>query len=104
MDTNKRRLDLYMDHWQHYLPGWAAPTLQWLRRPSARWIRIPMGLLLVLAGLLSFLPVFGLWMLVPGLLLLSLDLPVLRRPIRVAILRVRRWRHRRQLRRRSRAG
>jgi hypothetical protein len=73
-----------------------------LRRPFSRWIRIPIGLLLVAAGLLSFLPVFGLWMLVPGLLLL--DLPVLRRPIRVAILRVRRWRHRRRLRRRSRAG
>lgn len=102
MDTDKRRLDIYLDHWLHYLPAWAAPTLQWLRRPSSRWIRIPIGLLLVAAGLLSFLPVFGLWMLVPGLLLL--DLPVLRRPIRVAILRVRRWRHRRRLRRRSRAG
>lgn len=99
MDNNKRRLDLYLDRWQRYLPG-----LQWLRRPSSRWIRIPVGLLLVLGGLLSFLPVLGLWMLVPGLLLLSLDLPVLRRPIRVAILRVHRWRHRRLLRRRSRGG
>jgi len=104
MDNNKRRLNLYMDRWQNHLPGWAVPVLRWLRKPSSRWIRIPVGLLLVAAGLLSFLPVFGLWMLVPGLLLLSLDLPALRRPIRVAILRLRRWRHRRRLRHRVRGG
>lgn len=102
MDKDKRRLNLYMDRWQGHLPGWAAHALQWLRRPSSRWIRIPLGLLLIAAALLSFLPVFGLWMVVPGLLLLSLDLPALRRPIRVAILRLRRWRHRRRVRRRER--
>lgn len=104
MDHNKRRLDLYLDGMQRHLPGWAVGALQWLRKPSSRWIRVPVGLLLVLAGLLSFLPVFGLWMLVPGLLLLSLDLPILRRPIRMAVLRIRRWLNDRRLRRRSRGG
>ena len=59
----------------------------WLRKPSSRWLRLPVGLLLVAGGLLGFLPVLGFWMLVPGLLLLSLDVPFLRLPVRVAIVR-----------------
>jgi hypothetical protein len=35
-------------------------------------------LLLILGGLLSFLPILGIWMLPLGLLLLAEDLPVLR--------------------------
>ena len=61
-----------------------------------------MGLLLVACGLLGFLPILGFWMLLPGLLLLSLDLPFLRLPMRVVIVRVRLWI--RRLRRRSRIG
>jgi hypothetical protein len=38
----------------------------------------PAGLLLILGGLLSFLPILGIWMLRLGLLLLAEDLPVLR--------------------------
>jgi|SRR6185437_5663406 hypothetical protein len=98
VDRHKRRLDLHLDRWQRLLPGWAGRTLRWLRKPSARWLRIPVGLLLVACGLLGFLPVLGFWMLVPGLLLLSLDLPFLRLPMRVVIVRARTW-----LRRLSRA-
>lgn len=83
------------------LPGWAGRGLQWLRKPSARWLRIPVGLLLVAAGLLGFLPVLGFWMLIPGLLLLSLDIPFLRLPMRVVIVRARDWL--RRMRRRNRA-
>jgi hypothetical protein len=88
-DRNKRRLDLHLDRWQRLLPRWAARGLRWLRKPSARWLRIPIGLLLVLCGLFGFLPVLGFWMLIPGLLLLSLDLPFLRLPMRVMIVRTR---------------
>ena len=38
----------------------------------------PAGLLLILGGVLSFLPIRGIWMLPLGLLLLAEDLPVLR--------------------------
>ena len=38
----------------------------------------PSGLLLILGGVLSFLPIRGIWMLPLGLLLLAEDLPVLR--------------------------
>lgn len=74
----------------------------WLRRPSSRWLRLPVGLLLVAGGLLGFLPVLGFWMLLPGLLLLALDVPFLRLPLRVAIVRVGRWAARFRRRRGSR--
>jgi hypothetical protein len=54
-------------------------TMHWLRRPSARWVRIPAGILLVLGSVLFILPVFGLWMLPLGLILLAEDIAPLRR-------------------------
>jgi hypothetical protein len=106
IDRHKHRLDLHLDRWQGKLPRWAAHTLDWLRRPSSRWVRIPIGLLLVACGLLGFLPILGFWMAIPGLLLLSLDLPFLRLPMRVAIVRTRRalarWKTRWKQRRRAR--
>jgi hypothetical protein len=47
-----------------------------LRRPEARWVRLPVGLLLVLGGIFSILPLLGLWMLPLGLILLAEDLPI----------------------------
>ena len=52
---------------------------RWLLRPSSRWIRIPAGVLLVCGGLLSILPLLGLWMLPLGLVLLAEDAPPLKR-------------------------
>ncbi|MBV8697623.1 MAG: hypothetical protein JOZ76_21245 [Bradyrhizobium sp.] len=60
------------------LPQRLRPTLRSLRQPSRRWLRIPAGLLLIVGGLLSVLPVLGLWMLPLGLVLLAEDVPVLR--------------------------
>ncbi len=61
------------------LPHRVRTTTRWLRRPAARWMRIPAGVLLIGGGLLSILPLFGLWMLPLGLLLLAEDSPPLRR-------------------------
>ena len=41
---------------------------------------MPLGILLVLGGLLGFLPVLGFWMVPLGLVLLALDVALLRRP------------------------
>jgi hypothetical protein len=60
------------------LPASFAATVRFLRQPSGRRLRIPAGLLLILGGLLAFLPILGLWMLPLGLLLLAEDLPALR--------------------------
>ena len=51
--------------------------------PRSPLLRIAIGSVLVLFGLFGFLPVLGFWMIPVGLLILSVDLP-----------RVRRWRRR----------
>ncbi|WP_394356005.1 hypothetical protein [Brytella acorum] len=61
------------------LPDAMQRPLTWLLVPRHRWVRIPAGLLLILGGCLSFLPVLGLWMLPLGILLLAEDIPPLRR-------------------------
>lgn len=71
----ERRLEQLIDR----LPkSWRA-TARWLRQPSQRWLRIGVGALLILGSLLSILPIFGLWMLPLGLLLLAEDVTLLRR-------------------------
>ena len=49
-----------------------------LRQPSRRGLRIFAGLLLIVGGILAFLPLLGVWMLPLGLALLAEDVPVLR--------------------------
>lgn len=86
------RLNRHLDRFERRLPRWIATPLRWLRAPSSRWVRIPVGVLLIVAGFFSFLPLLGLWMLPLGVLLLAQDLPFLRRPTRWSlILLERRW-------------
>jgi hypothetical protein len=61
------------------LPNWAAKAAHFIRRPRARWVRLPVAICLIPGGLLGFLPVLGLWMLPLAFLLLSVDVPILRR-------------------------
>ena len=62
-----------------------------------RLLRIPLAILLILGSFLAILPVFGLWMLPAGLMLLAIDIPLLRPRVSAALIRVRRrwtvWRH-----------
>jgi hypothetical protein len=51
--------------------------------PRSRMLRILIGLMLILGGVLGFLPILGFWMVPLGLVVLSIDIP-----------RVRRWRRR----------
>jgi hypothetical protein len=93
MATKSRaRLNRQFDRLQRRIPDFAARPLERIRRPEARWIRIPLGLLLMLGGIFSFLPVLGIWMLPLGLLLLALDLVFLQGPVNTAIVRgSRKW-------------
>jgi hypothetical protein len=63
------------------LPPFFARFIDWVRRPTSRLIRVPMGGLLVLFGLFGFLPVLGFWMLPLGLLLIARDVPALEPPL-----------------------
>ncbi|MGQ7791434.1 hypothetical protein ACUN0C_03385 [Faunimonas sp. B44] len=47
--------------------------------PQSPLLRIVLGSLLVVGGMFSFLPVLGVWMIPLGLIVLSIDLPPVRR-------------------------
>lgn len=70
--------DPRLDKLVHRLPPRMGDTVSYLLKPSSRWVRIPSGALLVVGGVLSFLPVLGIWMLPLGLALLAEDVPALR--------------------------
>jgi hypothetical protein len=99
------RLNRQFDRLQRRIPDVAARMLERVRRPEARWFRIPLGVLLVLGGIFSFLPVLGIWMLPLGLLLLALDLVFLQGPVNTGIVRgTRKWNTWSRARRDKKAG
>jgi hypothetical protein len=87
---SSRRLYRQFDKIERQIPM-SRRILNWLRNRSP-WVRVPLGLLLILGGVFSFLPVLGIWMLPLGLLLLALDVVFLQRPVGSAIVRgQRKW-------------
>ena len=60
--------------------------------PQSKAVRIGIGILLVIGGFIGFLPVLGFWMIPLGLLVLSIDLPIVRRWRRQLTV----WWHRRK--------
>lgn len=86
-----RRLDRQLSMVSRNLPwiSWAITAI----RPGGRasLLRSPIGVLLIAGGLLSFLPLLGIWMLPLGLLLLAVDVPWLRAPVSGFTIRGRRY-------------
>ena len=80
---NKRVYDL--DHelllFEQKLPPFCAGIVDWVRRPTSRWVRLPLGGLLVFGGIFGFLPILGFWMLPLGLLLIARDAPAIEPPL-----------------------
>jgi hypothetical protein len=74
-------LDRELDRLERKLTPRMARFAHWVRQPSARWVRWPLALVLIVGGVFSILPVLGLWMLLVGLGLIAQDIPVLRRPM-----------------------
>ncbi|WP_182085058.1 hypothetical protein [Aureimonas sp. ME7] len=56
--------------------------------PANRMARIAVGIAFIIGGIFSFLPVLGLWMLPLGLVVLSIDMPFVRRWRRRADVRI----------------
>jgi hypothetical protein len=79
-DEDNDGLDHQFDRIEGRLPRSLGRFIRRLRQPSSRWVRIPLGTVLILGGIFSFLPVLGLWMIPLGLLLIAQDVPVLRHP------------------------
>ncbi|MBB2204887.1 hypothetical protein [Gluconacetobacter takamatsuzukensis] len=70
------------------VPARLRDAIHWLRVPSRRLPRLLAGCLLIVGGLLSFLPILGIWMLPLGLILLAEDVALLRRGVDRLITRI----------------
>ena len=73
-------IDRHFAWFEAKLPPQPARFVGWLRKPSSKLVRIPLAGLLVLGGVLGFLPILGLWMLPLGLVLIAQDVPFLQKP------------------------
>ena len=99
-------LDQAFDEIERVAPDRLSRMIAWVRKPEARIVRIPLGVLCIIGSFLWFLPVLGLWFLPLGLLLVAQDLPFLRRPVgRMTLYLLDRWArlHKWWTRRRARA-
>lgn len=82
----KQKLDHAVDDLEHEVPGKAKRFIEWARSDRARWVRIPIALVLIAVGiLLPYMPIVGVEDIVIGLLLLSYDIPFLRKPMAALI-------------------
>ena len=74
------------------------PGMTRIRKPGWMVARIILSILFILGGFLAILPIFGLWMIPVGLLLLAIDLPALQGPVSRILIQGRRridlWRRR----------
>ncbi len=63
--------------------------------PGHPLLRIVLGVILCILGLLGFLPILGFWMIPLGLAVLSVDIPMIRRWRRRFTVKFGCWLHRR---------
>ncbi len=78
------------------MPAFAQRWFAWLRRPEAKWVRLPVGVLMILGGFAGFLPILGFWMVPVGLVLLGEDIPPVKRFTLRALAAVQGWWDRRR--------
>ncbi|MBL4838849.1 MAG: hypothetical protein JKY34_14855 [Kordiimonadaceae bacterium] len=72
--------------------------------PASRIGRIILGVLLIIGGILGFLPVLGFWMVPLGLVILSVDFAFVRRFRRNQEVRIGRWWQNRKFRKKAQDG
>jgi len=97
-EHQKRRLDRQFQAMALSFPV-LAPLIAAIQGRRGMLFRLPLGVCLVIGGMLGFLPVLGFWMIPLGFLILAIDLPALRPVVSAAIIRVRRrWQTRKRKR------
>ncbi len=77
----KQELDEHLARFESRLPEAFQGFVRWLRKPGSGWTRIPLGIILILCGLVGFLPILGFWMVPLGFLILAIDVPFVRPPL-----------------------
>jgi len=80
-DEGKKLLDRAFDGLERETPDRLTRAIRWVRSPESRWVRLPLGILFIVASFFWFLPVIGIELLPIGLLLIAQDVPFLRRPV-----------------------
>lgn len=96
-DGRTDALEQAFDELEREVPDSLSRAITWMRRPRARFVRLPLGILCIIGSFLWFLPVLGLWFLPLGLLLIAQDVPFLRRPVgRMTLYLLDRWQRLRQ--------
>jgi hypothetical protein len=92
MSSTTRRtgdpLDEAFERLGRMLPPTPRRMLKWLHSPASRWVRLPLGILCIIASFFWFLPVVGLEFLPIGLLLIAQDVPFMRRPVGLLTLKL----------------
>jgi hypothetical protein len=99
-EAAQAKLDLAYDQLEQHAPDRVARAIRWIRDPRGRAVRLPLGMVLVVAGVLGpLLPVLGVELIPIGLLLIAQDVPPLREPVAEMTLwlerqwvRLRHWR------------
>jgi hypothetical protein len=93
-EAHHDELDEAFDKLERELPNSATRAIGWMRKPQARIVRLPLGIVCIIGSFLWFLPILGLWFMPLGLLLIAQDVPFLRRPIgRMTLYLLDRWVH-----------
>ena len=91
-DEGRRTLDQAYKGLEEEVPDRVSRAIRWLRDPKSRWVRLPLGILLIVSSFLWFLPIVGIEFLPVGLLLIAEDVPILRKPVgRMIIWLEHRW-------------
>jgi hypothetical protein len=70
--------DARVAHLLNKLPKQVQAGVKWLRHPPRKAVRLLVSAFFILGGILSILPILGLWMLPLGLALMSDDMPWLK--------------------------
>jgi len=102
-ESGQAKLDRAYDELESEVPDRVARAIRWLRDPKGKWVRLPLGILLVVVNLAGpLVPVLGIEFVPLGLLLIAQDIPPLRKPVANVTLWLERkwveWRHKRKRR------
>ena len=81
MKKTRDELDAHLERFERRLPGALGGFVRWLRKPGSVWIRVPLGIALILGGFVGFLPILGFWMVPLGLIVIARDVPFVRPPL-----------------------
>jgi hypothetical protein len=80
-DNGRKKLDQAYEGLEQETPDRVSRAIRWLRDPNSKWVRLPLGLVLIAGGFFGFLPILGFEFIPLGLLLIAQDVPFLREPV-----------------------